>query len=36
MWSDERIDEGFFSMFDHVERMENDRMYVGEYASSIQ
>ena len=34
----EKIDEGVFRFFDHVERMEHDRIaqrvYVGEYAGS--
>ena len=38
MQSDERIDEGVLRWFDHVERMENDRIakrvYVGESADS--
>ena len=38
-WLDERIDEGLLHLFDHVERIESDRIakrrvYVGECAGS--
>ena len=40
MQNDERIDEGVFRWFSHVERIENDRIakrvYVREFAGSLQ
>ena len=34
MGSDEGIDEGVLRWFSHAEKMGNDRVYVGEFASS--